>query len=136
MAGLICSIGLNSPQIKTTAFISALIYSFLILNYFIWVFGMGEAAIRIRLLRELDQRPDKSATLEELLQNYNSQIIVDQRLDRLVGAGHLKFENGYYRIGNPVLLIELLLLHCLKSLMGISESTSLDNHRTPNRMRP
>ncbi len=97
---------------------SILIFSLLVFHYFSGVFGMMEAAIRIRLLLELYGRPAQSATPEEILQNYNESMILKLRLDRLVAAGHLKWNGEFYRIGNRILLIQIGIQRIVKGLFG------------------
>ena len=101
-------------------FVSLLMFSLLIFHYFNWVFGMGEAAIRIRLLCELHRRNPPSATLNEIEQDYNDAAILKLRLDRLVSAGHLKWGGQFYRIGNRILFIQISIQKMFKSLFGVS----------------
>ena len=98
---------------------SVLIYILLVFHYLVWVFGMGEAAIRIRLLRELDQLPFKSASLAEICVRYNAEKILQSRLERLVGAGHLKFDGRYYSLNKKILLVQVRVETIVKALLGI-----------------
>ena len=96
-----------------------IIYSLLVLLYLSLVFGMGEAAVRIRLLREIDAKPSRTATLAEICHAYNAEKILELRLGRLVSAGHLRFDGERYHLGNRILLIQGLATKLLKFLLGI-----------------
>ncbi|GEM_PF-4821469 len=100
------------------AAISILIYLFFVLHYLAFIFGMGEASIRIRLLFEVSK---SETSLEEILKNYNADKILTVRLARLVMAGHFMFDGNCYRIKSPVLLIQLWLISFFKRLLGIKE---------------
>lgn len=102
------------------SFTAAVVYSLLVLLYISLVFGMGEGAVRIRLLREINSRPSRSATLGEILQAYNAEKILEIRLERLVSAGHLRFDGRHYQLGNPILLLQGLANRFLKFLLGIT----------------
>ena len=98
---------------------SVLIYICLVFHYLVWVFGMGEAAIRIRLLRELDRTPSKSVSLREICLHYNVDKILQSRLERLVSAGHLHFDGQYYSIRKKILLVQAQVEKMVKVLLGI-----------------
>lgn len=106
-------------QLWLVIFFSAIVYVLLVLHYLVWVFGMGEAAIRIRLLRELERSETQSASLEEIKQNYNAEKILKSRLDRLVGAGHLAFDGKCYTLKSKILLIQIYVERIFKKLLGI-----------------
>jgi hypothetical protein len=59
-------------------------------------------------------------SLEEVLKNYNAEGILKTRLARLVTAGHVNFDGTFYRMKNPVLLIQLMLIRFFKFLLGIT----------------
>ena len=101
------------------ALVSLALYSLLVLLYMSWIFGMGEAALRIRLLVELERNPGGSSSLEEIYRSYNAEGIVNARLARLIGTGHLQIEQGAYRMGHRVLLIQLWIVDLLKRLIGL-----------------
>lgn len=106
-------------QLFLITFTSVTLYVLLVFHYLVWVFGMGEAAIRIRLLRELDRTESKSATLEEIKKYYNAQKILNSRLERLLGAGHLTFDGKSYSLKSKVLLIQIGVEKFFKKLLGI-----------------
>ena len=100
---------------------SLVIYSLLVLHYIVWVFGMGETAIRVRLMCELSRRPSRQATLREIYEAYNAERILQVRLSRLVEAGQLHYDGRTYRIGKRYLFFHDRLLRIVKSLLGISQ---------------
>ncbi len=106
-------------QLFLIFFASTIIYILLIFHYLVWVFGMGEAAIRIRLLRELERTETKFATLAEIKKNYNAQKILNSRLERLMGAGHLTFDGKFYHLKSKILLIQIGVERFFKKLLGI-----------------
>ena len=97
-----------------------LIYSLLVFHYLALIFGMGESAIRIRLLYELDHASSRGLTIDEIYNCYNAEKILEIRLERLVTTGHLTFDGKFWRISNPILLIQAYLTRILKCLMGIT----------------
>ena len=97
--------------------IGSLIYVLLVFHYLSLVFGMGESAIRIRLLRELNKRPSKSFSWEEILSSYNAAQILCSRLERLVSAGHLSFDGRHYFLRKRVLLIQAMIRQILRHLL-------------------
>lgn len=111
--------GYAGETIVVGAVASLLIYSMLVFNYMVWVFGMGEAAIRIRLLHELYRAPSNAETLEEIYHAYNAEMILKVRLSRLVDSGHLRFDGCRYSIGRRFLFIHAHFMRIIKTLMGI-----------------
>ncbi len=107
------------PLLGLGVFMSLAIFAMCFFNYMSLVFGMGEVAIRVRLIREIDARPTGSATLEELYQKYNTDMILTARLARLTAAGYLRLENNYYRIQSRLLFLHSHLLKTIRTLMGL-----------------
>ena len=110
----------SSAVIEVGIVVSIVIYILLVFHYLVWCFGMGEAAIRIRLLRELDKTSSKSAILSEILLGYNAEKILRSRLLRLVESGHAGYDGRYYTVRNKILLIQAAVEKILKRLLGIS----------------
>ena len=98
--------------------LSSGLYGLLVFHYIAWIFGMGEAAIRIRLLDELDRMPGGSANLDEIYERYNAEMIFRTRLSRLVNAGHLAYDGSAYRIRSRVLFVQSAISNGLKRLLG------------------
>ena len=113
------SLGFSGVAFTVSMVASLLIYTCLAFHYLVWVFGMGEAAIRIRLLRELDRTPSKSVSLREICLHYNVDKILQSRLERLVSAGHLHFDGQYYSIRKKILLVQAQVEKMVKVLLGI-----------------
>lgn len=105
--------------------VSLFIYGLLVLQYIAWLFGMGEAAVRIRLLIELESLPIRDATLEKIYEQYNAKKILSIRLMRLANAGHVLFDGKRYRIANRILLLEAYVIRMMKRLFGILPEASM-----------
>lgn len=78
-------------------------YSALGYCYFHFI-NLGETARRIRILREL-YGTDTGLTMDEILARYNAKDIINNRLDRLLGAGQIVLIDGKYFIGSPIMLL-------------------------------
>src|SRR3989338_2344915 len=79
----------SAPGVLYLVLISLVLYGLLVLQYIAWIFGMGEAAIRIRILLELEKHSTRGVSLKEIYQHYNGEQILKVRLARLVNSGHL-----------------------------------------------
>lgn len=123
--GMLWKFTLSPASYPTTStfllagFSISLIYGLFVFHYLGWIFGMGEAAVRIRLLMEIDQMPEKKATLKEIYRRYNADSILKTRLARLVNAGHVTQTGTEYSIRSRFLLIQERLIHFHRKLMGI-----------------
>lgn len=84
-----CLRSLDGSGLLVAAVYSALLYSLLAYSYF-HVFNMSETARRIRMLIEL--REHGEMTLGELNSIYNSKVMLDKRLERLVSLGQARIE--------------------------------------------
>jgi hypothetical protein len=82
----------------TPCALSITIYGLLAFVYILCLFGPYETSIRMRLVRELSQKP-QGASLQEISNHYNTAIILDTRLKRLLGAGDLIKDGNVLRIG-------------------------------------
>ncbi|MFI5348705.1 MAG: hypothetical protein ACHQ2Z_04110 [Elusimicrobiota bacterium] len=108
------------PTVSFSGVVLALVlYGLLALLYMAFIFGMAEAALRIRLLFELERQPNRKASAAEIYRSYNADLIFAARLNRLLGAGHLQVHNGAFRMRNPVLLGQLAVVDLLGGLMGL-----------------
>lgn len=92
------------PQVFPAGiFITNLItYCALSYCYFHFV-NLGETARRIRIMRELAES-DTGLSLDDLLQRYNAQEIVERRMGRLLANGQIILRDGRYYIGKPIVL--------------------------------
>ena len=64
---------------------------------------MGETARRIRIIREIYDSPN-GLSEKELLKCYNSEQMIDLRMERLLSKNQVILEEGRYFIGNPTML--------------------------------
>jgi hypothetical protein len=79
-----------------------IIYLCLSYNYFHFI-NMGETARRIRIIREIYDSPN-GLSEKELLKCYNSEQMIDLRMERLLSKNQVILEEGRYFIGNPTML--------------------------------
>jgi len=79
-----------------------IIYAILSFCYFNLI-TLGETARRIRIMVELSESRI-GLTLEEIIKKYNARMIVDLRLDRLLGNGEITLRSNRYFIGNSKML--------------------------------
>lgn len=83
--------------------------------YFNFV-GLSETARRIRMLIEI-YTSKEGLSLEEILSRYNAGEIVKKRIDRLLNNGQLKYKDGKYFTGKPVVLLIACSVIFLKLLL-------------------
>ena len=76
------------------------IYLLLCFIYVFNVWGVYESSVRMRLLREIARAQEGGISKEEILQNYNSEIMVKLRLQRLLGSGEIIEQKGGYKLSN------------------------------------
>ncbi|MBI4372552.1 MAG: hypothetical protein HY585_02345 [Candidatus Omnitrophica bacterium] len=107
-----------------SATLSITLYGLVVFHYLAWVFGMSEAAIRIRLLFEVGKKHNIGVKVEEILDRYNAETILDVRLQRLVSAGHVGFDGSRYKLKPSPLLIQLWLMNRIMKLLGVAKETS------------
>jgi hypothetical protein len=81
---------------------NTIIYATLSFCYFNLI-TLGETARRIRIMVELSESKT-GLTLEEIIKRYNARMIVDLRLDRLLGNGEITLRGNRYFIGNSKML--------------------------------
>jgi hypothetical protein len=75
--------------------------------------NLGETARRIRILRELAE-PGEGLDIKGLLRVYNSKEILDKRIARLIRSGQIRYSNGRYYTGGPVLLLSAKIIVAMK----------------------
>lgn len=66
--------------------------------------NIGEASVRIRVLREIADA-GRPLSREEILDCYSAATIIDSRLERLVASGQLEESGGKYRLGRPRMIL-------------------------------
>ncbi len=79
------------------AFYSFILYTLLVANYIIGIFGVIESSVRVRILMEINSRGTGGIKEKEINKKYNKKIILEKRLKRMIASGELKLEKGYYR---------------------------------------
>jgi hypothetical protein len=89
-------IGIAPERIGLSA-LSLMIYALASFVYVLCVFGPYETSIRMRLVRELS-KSKTGMSISELTSNYNTGIIIDNRLKRLLGGGDLVKEQELFRV--------------------------------------
>jgi hypothetical protein len=87
---------LVAPSDVTTLFSGGLLYFFLFMGY-AQFFYMAESSVGIRTMIELASEPEKGLTLGELTKRYKYDWMLDRRLKRMIHAGYLIEEQGWYR---------------------------------------
>ena len=77
---------------------------FVCLWYFYFHFiNIGEASLRIRVLREAERMSGRP--LDDLLAVYNVRTVVAARMERLVHDGQLVVHGGRFRAGKPRMVV-------------------------------
>ncbi|MEK7141798.1 MAG: hypothetical protein AAB800_04650 [Patescibacteria group bacterium] len=95
---------LSGYQIQSTVFVitvSWLLYTLLVGNYFMGIFGVMESSIRMRVLGEVVREGKKGMSRQTLLARYNHSKIVDKRLARFVASGDIELIRGAYVSRKP-----------------------------------
>lgn len=96
---------LSGYQIQSTVFVIAvswLLYTLLVGNYFMGIFGLMESSIRMRVLGEVVRAGSDGIPKRTLLTQYNHMKIVDKRLARFVSSGDIEFVRGAYVSRKPL----------------------------------
>lgn len=97
----VCLGSLEGAGLITAALYAALLFTLLAYSYF-HLFNMSETARRIRMLIELR---DGEMTLEELKSVYNSRVMLEARLERLVAMGQVRIEGDKVVLASGKLLV-------------------------------
>lgn len=80
--------------------------------------NMGETARRVRILTELNEIRD-GLTMDEVLGRYDSSVIIDKRLARLINNGQVLFKNNrYYANSSPMVFIAKVIDSMKLVIMG------------------
>lgn len=96
---------LSGYQIQSTVFVIAVswfLYTLLVGNYFMGIFGVMESSIRMRVLGEVARAGIKGVSRNMLLTHYNHTKIVDKRLARFVASGDIEVAHGAYVSRKPI----------------------------------
>ena len=79
--------------------LSLVILGLALFVYVLCIFGPYETSIRMRLIREIAQGGSSGCWPQDIARAYNAQVMLDNRLKRLMGSGDVVAQNGLYRIG-------------------------------------
>ncbi len=108
---------LTASSDVVTVLSGSLLYFFLFMGYAQFIY-MAESSVGVRTMIELASNPEKGLTLEELTGRYRYDWMLDRRLRRLVHAGYLVEESGWYRTTWRGRLAAAVLAWC-KRLLGL-----------------
>lgn len=113
IAGLIVALAANAmfivffPRIiyyvTLSVITNTLTYTALGYCYFHFV-GLSETARRIRMLTEMFGSKE-AITIGQILERYNSEEILRNRMGRLLRSGQIRYEGGKYFVGKPIVLL-------------------------------
>lgn len=78
--------------------------------------NIGEASVRIRVLREIADAA-RPLSRREILDHYSAATIIDSRLQRLVRSGQLVESAGRFRLGKPRMILVARVFDCLKFIV-------------------
>ncbi len=115
---------LNFPLLVIIYFINktpvSLIYGCIVYNslgysYFHF-FNMSETARRIRILIEIKLK--KSVSFKDITENYNCDLMISNRLKRLVELGQVKLRDNKYILCGGLLLAGAVLIFSMRKLLG------------------
>ena len=67
-------------------------------------------------MREL-QSSSEGLTYEELLKRYNADVMINNRMKRLITNGQIKFRDGSYYINKPMMHIVTKIMMWLKRVV-------------------
>lgn len=82
----------------TVCFFNLLIYGLMCFLYVLYIFGPYESSIRFRLVYELYRNNPDGMEIRAIERNYNPDIILKRRLERLLASGDLIEVDGVYRL--------------------------------------
>ena len=86
------------PVWLCAAILAVVIQGLMSFMYVLCIFGPYETSVRMRLIREIAWGAAKGISSQELADRYNAKVMVDIRLQRLVGSGDIAQKDGRYRV--------------------------------------
>ncbi len=95
-ADQIAAAGLSGKVIFVA--VSYLIFGLAAFVYILCIFGPSETSIRIRVLRELQEAPERRLSHGELANRYNARMVLERRLERLARSGEIIERAGKYTL--------------------------------------
>lgn len=101
------------------------LFVFLVFNLYFYIyfhiFNMSETARRIYILIQIYEK--KRIKASEIYINYNSSIMINNRLDRLVNLNWIRINNGYFFINKKTPLIVGKSISFIRKMIGLNVST-------------
>lgn len=102
---------LTAPSDIVTVLSGGMLYFFLFMGY-AQFFYMAESSVGVRTMIELASEPEKGLTLEELTKRYRYEWMLERRLRRMIHAGYLVEEGGWYRTTSRGRFVAAVLARC------------------------
>ena len=89
-------------------------------GYFMGIFGLLATSVRIRVITEIAKNGTHGLTYNDLLKQYNRDMIVKTRLDRFVSSGDIVYKRKTYAINQGIRFFMLpdFLLHLMEVIYG------------------
>ncbi|MEW6544247.1 MAG: hypothetical protein AB1411_11620 [Nitrospirota bacterium] len=89
-------VALSAPSDSITFACGGLLYFFIFMGYAQFIY-MAESSVGVRTMIELDAEPIRGLAFDEILKRYGYEWMIERRLRRMVHAGYLIEDKGYYR---------------------------------------
>ncbi len=87
---------LAAPSDAVTFLSGLLLYFFIFMGY-AQFFYMAESSVGVRTMIELTASPKEGLSMEELTRTYRYEWMLDRRMKRMIHAGYLTEQGGWYR---------------------------------------
>jgi len=93
------------------------VLTYLALAFGYWAFlNLNRTSLRIRILREVLRHP-AGMSLSELSNEYSADELLQRRLKRLEGGGHLSYRDGRWRIESKKLVTTARIIEAVRALI-------------------
>jgi hypothetical protein len=106
---------LAAPSDAVTFSSGLLLYFFIFMGY-AQFFYMAESSVGIRTMIELAANPERGLSMEELTRTYRYDWMLDRRMKRMIHAGYLTEQDGWYRTTSRGRLVASVLAWCKRLL--------------------
>ncbi len=106
---------LAAPSDPTTFFSGALLYFFLFMGY-AQFFYMAESSVGVRTMIELAADSERGLSMEELTALYRYDWMLDRRMRRMIHAGYVVEQAGWYRTTSRGRMVAGILAWCKRLL--------------------
>ncbi len=117
------------------AILSFFLYTMTVFVYILYIFGVLESSIRMRLLHHIADTGSKGVRLEDLKKLYNVDIIISKRLLRFSASGELILVGGRYQRNKrySFIMLPALLEVLMMKLYTVSPKQSLSQGKRSKR---